>query len=334
MPTYNVASEFLGEDAVLRDGTIRRCQPHSFVLGIEVVVSSRRTLILVGALVTGAIAALLIFKYVGGIEEKAQGDAQMVSVVIAKGDIKKGDGATDLIARQVLAVGERRQIDLPANVVTRTDELKSQVAQLDIAPGTVIVSSMFQSDAAITDTVSTALSPGMVATTVSADQVHAVAGFVAQGDYVNLTVIGSCKLGDGGKLQLDGGGVAGGSGGGDTSSATASGPAASTVSCAASLYQKARILGIGQSLGTGASSPVAAPGDTTPTTAAPTSDLITFELPPEAAQRLQLASNVYMSLVRKDYQPKPIPIDPYLVVDGVNGATPYGADPETQTAGG
>jgi len=294
-------------------------------------VSSRRTLILIGALVTGAIAALLIFKYVGGIEEKAQGDAQMVSVVIAKGPIKKGEGATDLIARQVIAIGERRQIDLPANAVTRTDELKSQVAQLDIDPGTVIVSSMFQSDAAITDTVSTAINPGMVATAVSVDQVHAVAGLVAQGDYVNITVVGTCRLGDGGKLELDGGSAGGG--GSDTSAGGAPAAEVQTVSCAASLYQKARILGIGRSLGTSASTPVATPGDTTPTTAAPTSDLITFELPPEAAQRLQLAQNIYLSLVRKDYQPKPIPIDPFLIVDGVNGATPYGADPELQTAG-
>lgn len=293
--------------------------------------SSRRTLILIGALVTGAIAALLIFQYVGGIEEKAQGDAQMVSVVIAKGDIKKGDGASDLITRQVLAIGERRQIDLPANVVTRTDELKSQIAQLDIAPGTVIVSSMFQSDAAITDTVSTVLEPGMVATAISVDQVRAVAGLVAQGDYVNLTVVGECRMGASGTLEIATPG--GGATATDTTGAAPTGEAAPTVQCAASLYQKARILGIGQSLGTSASTPVAAPGDTTPTTAAPTSDLITFELPPEAAQRLQLASNVYMSLVRKDYQPKPIPIDPYLTVDGVNGATPYGVDPETQTAG-
>lgn len=297
--------------------------------------SSRRTLILIGALVTGAIAALLIFNYVGGIEEKAQGDAQMVSVVIAKGPITKGEGATDLVARQVLAIGQRRRIDLPANAVMQTAEVKSQVAQLDIAPGTVITSSMFVSDAAITDTVSTVLKPGMVATAISVDQVHAVAGLVSAGDYVNLTVVGQCRMGAGGGLEIDGGSAAGGGGSPDSSAGSAGSAAGggATVPCAASLYQKAQILAIGRSLGTSASSPVATPGDATPTTTAPTSDIITFSLPPEAAQRLQLASNVYMSLVRKDYQPKPIPIDPYLIVDGVKGLTPTGTDPETATAG-
>ena len=59
------------------------------------------------------------------------------------------------------------------------DEVKSQIAQLDIAPGTVITGAMFDSDAAISETVSNALRDGMVATTVSVDQVHAVAGLVA-----------------------------------------------------------------------------------------------------------------------------------------------------------
>ena len=40
-----------------------------------------------------------------------------------------------------------------------------------------------------------------------------------------------------------------------------------------------------------------------------------------------------MTLVRKDYVPHPIPITPFLPTPGVDGGTPYGADPETQTAG-
>lgn len=285
--------------------------------------SSRRTLILIGALVTGAIAALLIFQYVGGIEEKAQGNAQLVSVVIATADIKKGENATDLIARGALSVGERRRVDLPANNLTRVDELKSQVSQIDISPGTVITSAMFKSDVAITDTISTALNPGMVAVTVSVDQVRSVAQMLSPGDYVNITAIGNCKMGADGKLTLSsgsGGGGEGATGGGDS------------VQCAAMLYQKVRILGIGKSLGSSASTPVATPGEAAPpTTAAPESDLVTFEVPPQAAQRLQMAPSLSLTLVRKDYKPTPIPVEAYLITDGANGATPYGGDPEAAT---
>jgi len=296
-------------------------------------VSSRRTLILIGALVAGAVAALLIFQYVGGIEEKAQGDAQMVNVVIARGAIAKGDTADTLIANKVVDIGQRRQIDLPTNVVTRPEEIKGQVAQLNLQPGTVITSDMFQSDAAITNSVSQALKPKMVAVTTSADAVHSVAGLITQGDYVNLTVVINCKK-NGDKWEVDGGSAQGSGAGADTAGAAAGAAGATTAQCGASFYQKVRILAIGRSLGTGVSAPVATPGEATPgTTVAPTSDLITFEVPQEAAQDLQLAGSIFMTLVRKDYEPHPIPMSPYLPVPGVDGATPYGTDPETQTAG-
>lgn len=298
--------------------------------------SSRRTLILIGALVAGAIAALLIFQYVGGIEEKAQGDAQMVNVVIVKAPVTKGAAANDLIATQAIDIGQRRQVDLPANRITRPEEIKGQIAQIDLEPGMVVTSSMFQSDAALTNSVSTALKPGMVAVTTSTDQVKAVAGLITQGDYVNLTVVASCALDGAGKTTLTAGS---GTGGGSDTGAAAGGAAGATptVSCAASLYQKVRILGIGRSLGTGVSTPVATPGDSTApaTTIAPTSDLITFEVPQEAAQVIQLAGpgSLYLTLVRKDYQPHPLPATPYLPTLGANGETPYGVDPETQTEG-
>ena len=52
--------------------------------------SQRRTLILIGALALGVIAAGLIFQYVGGIEDKAAGSAQTVQVLVAIGPIPKG----------------------------------------------------------------------------------------------------------------------------------------------------------------------------------------------------------------------------------------------------
>jgi Flp pilus assembly protein CpaB len=221
-------------------------------------------------------------------------------------------------------------VDLPANRVARPEEIKGQIAQLDIEPGTVITSSMFQSDAALTNSVSTALKPGMVAVTISSDQTKSVAGLITQGDYVNLTLVGDCTMGSDGKLQVTSGGAAV-----TDTSGGATGAAALTIPCAAPIYQKVRILGIGRSLGTGVSTPVATPGEAAPpTTVAPTSDLITFEVPPEAAQVISSVNgNIYMTLVRKDYVPHEIPITPYAVSPTPGALTPYGGDPEAQTAG-
>ena len=279
---------------------------------------SRRTLILIGALAVGALAALLIFQYVGGIEEKAQSDAQMVTVVIAKAPIAKGSDAATLLASGAVGTGDRRLAELPSNTIKRVEEIKGQMAQIDIQPGTIITSSMFAADAAMSNgSVSTALKAGMVAVTTSTDQVKSVAGLVTQGDYVNLSISGNCT-GSGNSYEFTG--TAAGSG--------------TNVQCLASVFQKVRILAIGRSLGSSVAAPSADPA-APPTTAAPSSDLITFEVPQAAAQTIQLAGpgTLYMTLVRRDYVPAPLPITPYIPVDGVSGKTPYGGDPETKTAG-
>ena len=88
--------------------------------------SSRKTLILVGAIVVGAIAAMLILRYVGSIEDRANSDNQLVKVVVVAADIQKGERADSLIEEQRIVIGERRRADLPANHVTRVEDIKGQ----------------------------------------------------------------------------------------------------------------------------------------------------------------------------------------------------------------
>ncbi|MEZ5322367.1 MAG: Flp pilus assembly protein CpaB [Microthrixaceae bacterium] len=291
--------------------------------------NSRRTIILVGALVAGVLAALLLFQYVGGIEDRANGDAQMVSVVVAKGQISRGAAANDLIAAKVIDMGQRRKVELPANAVARPEEIKGQLAQINIEPGTIITSSMFASEAMTANSVSAALKPGMVAVTTSVDQIHSVAGLITQGDYVNLTIQGQCTLTQEGEPAVKVGGDA--SGGGEGAKPD------EVKTCTGSMYQKVRILALGRSLGSSVATPVAASGEAgaVTTTTAPASDLITFELPPEAAQAVAASGpgSLYLSLVRKDYQPVPLPVNENVPLKGVAGQTPYGADPEASPAG-
>lgn len=294
--------------------------------------SSRRTLILIGALVVGAIAALLIFNYVGSIEEKAQGDAQLVSVVIAAGDVKKGSEANGVIDGGLITIGERRRVDLPANAVARVEDIRGQVATLDIAPGTIITASMFASAVDLTDSNSSILRDGMVAVTVSTDQVRSVAGLVKPGDYVNIMVSGNCVLASDGKPAL-----AGEEGATPTEGASApAGSNATATGCVGQLFQKARILAIGRSFGTPVAAAPADPNVAPTTTEAPTSDMITFEVPAEQAQYIAAAGQgmMYLALLRPDY--KVAPMNPALFplpLAGSAGLTPYGGDPETQGEG-
>lgn len=270
----------------------------------------------------GAVAALLIFRYVGGIEERAQGETQMVSVVIAKAQIPRGADANALIDSGQIAIGSRRRIDVPANAVTRVEDIRGQLAALDLTAGTIISTPMFVSNTQLSDSTASVLREGMVAVTISADQVHGVAGLITQGDYVNMVVTGKCVTTDG-KVGLADEGAA--------AAPTADQPTTGTkaaqqgTGCAGHLYQKVRVLALGRSLG----SPVAAapvqPGETPTTTQAPTSDLITFEVPPEASQQIIAVptGKIYLTLVRPDYEPKPIApsLDP-LELLGAAGNTP------------
>lgn len=282
--------------------------------------SSRRTLILVGALVSGLLAAFLTFRYVGGIEERAQGEAQLTPVVIATAPIPVGASADEAIATAMVNVGERRQVDIPADAVRRTAEIKGMKAQIDIQPGTIITAGMFGTENVATDGATAVIGDGMVFTSISVDDTRGVAQLVKPGDYVNITAIGRCTAGTTEFVAADSGDE---------------GPA--TEPCSMSLYQKARVVAVGQSLGTAVAAPVGPDGQPTEQVVQ-ASPLLTFELPPEPAQVVQTAAStgvvtLHLSLVRKDYVPAPINPTVLIPATGKDGGTPYGGDPEAAKIG-
>ena len=270
--------------------------------------SSRRTLILVGAIAVGAIAALLIIKYVNGIEERAKGDTAMVQVVVVAADVSAGETADGLIAESRLAIGERRKMDLPANAVTRLDDVKGQTAAIDLAAGEIVTTSKFAGATGNASSKSNVLEPGMVAVTISVDQTRSVAGLIEPGDFVNIMM----------GTETDGAAVA--EAGGDA--------ATGNLMSASALFQKVKVLAIGMNLG----APQPANADGTPAPAPEASDLITLSVPPAASGAIgaaQFSGNLFLTLVRPDYQPQPLPayIPGTSPLPGVAGRTPYDGAP-------
>ena len=260
--------------------------------------SSRRTLILVGAIVVGALAALLILKYVSGIENKANSDTQLTSVLVVVAPIKQGESADSMIEQKRIDIGQRRRIDLPDNAVTRVDDIKGQVAAIDLSAGEVVTSSKFSGSTANSASRSNVLDKGLVGITMSIDPTKGVAGLVQPGDFVNVLIPTS-----------DIGGKVNGS---------------------AVLFQKVKVLAIGQDVG----APVAVdPNASTDTTKAKTiSDQVTVAVSPESAQVFAEAGFAgtlpYLVLLRPDYQPRPMlpwsaPVSPGDL-PGARGLTPYG----------
>jgi Flp pilus assembly protein CpaB len=258
----------------------------------------------VGAIVVGAIAALLILRYVGSVQDKASSDNHLVPVVVATGDVAAGTTADSAIASGLIAVRERRQADLPANVVTQVESIKGMTATILVTSGSMITGPEFALPNDLSSSDSNQLDPGDVAITVSTDALHSVAGLIQPGDFVNVLV--------------------------DTTD-----PANAANAGEATVFQKVKVLAIGTDLGV----PVAAAGTdgTTATTAAAapaSSNLVTFEVPAPAAQVLAATSekSIRLVLVRPDYQPHPIPpyiYDPTLPLPGDGGHSPYEAAPAT-----
>lgn len=226
--------------------------------------SSRRTLIVVAAVVLAALAALATFSYVRGLEARAYGNAELVEVFTVTLDIPKGLPGDQAIAAHISRSRIPRRFR-PSTALTTLDPLKGKVALTALSVNTVIVEGQFVDPRQAQVTFAQRIPAGQVAVTVSIDQVRGVAGLLVPGDRVNMMVA------DGPSQRL--------------------------------LFQNVQIIAIGTT---------AAPeAGETQAVQNPGSGLITFAVPPVAAQRIVFASQqgggIYLSLVPPDNQPVTVP---------------------------
>jgi Flp pilus assembly protein CpaB len=272
-------------------------------------VSSRRTLILIGALVIGGLAAFLTMNYVRGVENESAEQNQLVDVLVAKGPIQKGTSADEALSVQQVAIDKRRRADLPATAVRREAEIAGQVAAVDLSGGEIITTNMFVADTDLSGSNSTNIDKGNVAITISVDQAAGVAGLIQPNDSINILATAESEEGEGI-------GVAG------EQPARTSG--FSFPSPAVYAFQDVKVLAVGQSLG----EPVAetAEGEAPPAEAPANAGLITVQLPPEDAALLASVRNsaLYLTLNRPDYEPVPVPFFNWLPdLPGAQGLSPY-----------
>lgn len=278
--------------------------------------SSRRTLILIGAIVIGGLAAFLTLNYVRGVESENAEQNQLVDVLVAKGPIPKGSSADEAIAADMIAVDQRRRADLPASAVRRNAEIAGQVAAVDLTGGEIITSSMFVADEDLTGSKGTSLDKGNVAITISVDEAAGVAGLIQPGDSVNILANVNPSLDDTQGLAKV---------------PEEAGNDYMLTAPSVFAFQDVKVLAVGQTLG----EPVAnAEGEEADTPAGGGSGLITVQLPPEQAALLASvrSSALYLTLNRPDYEPVPVPFEQIRPsLPGIDGQTPY---PESSDEGG
>lgn len=289
--------------------------------------SSRRTLILVAAIVIGGLAAFMTMRYVSGVENESAERNQLVDVLVATGPIGKGQSADEALAAGRVTVDQRRRADLPAAAARRAADIQGQVASVEMSGGEIITTSMFLAETDLSGSKSMTLDKGNVAITIMVSGGAGVAGLVQPGDLINIMAQVEDKPAEGESANAGSG--AGGLG------VDGSGFISSTNSMYA--FQAVKVLAVGTRLDVPQPTAEKAPEASAESSSEAPVDygdtsLITVQLPPD--QALKLASlreaGLYLTLNRPDYEPIPSPLT-MLVTDlpGLAGISPYPARPDS-----
>ena len=260
--------------------------------------NSRRTVIIVAAVILAALAFLGNVLYLNNVKSEAYGDVKLVKVSVVKKAIPKGLSGDQALSQEYIRSGEIPQEYRPGSAITDANDIKNKVAIADLSPGQVLVDGQFVDPNVAQVTFAQRVPAGQVAISISVDQVHGVAGLLVPGDKVDMLV-------------------------------TTKDPNDDTKVTMQTMYQNVNILAIGTQAAPQAGDTAAATGETT---AAGDTGLITFAIPLDAAQRIALASSsadsgasLYLALVPPDNTPieRPAGITPGDLIPGGLPLTPY-----------
>jgi len=292
-------------------------------------VNSRRTVILILAIVVGAVSAFGLSRYVQGLEDDVFDGAALGEVWVVQTEIPKGTPAQAAIGQQLI-----QKLELPLQVIPATaikepgEELNNLVAVINLPPGSVLVSGQFVAPSVVqTGIIDRLEQDEMHTVTFNVDQVAGAAYFIEPGDFINILLRRPLTAppadgegeGEGDGPQLEG------------EEAENSQETELYSYDARYIYQKAEVLAIGNAL------PLDLGESEEEVPTAATGGLITLAVPPEAVQTIIAIGfeNLYLSLVPPSYEPVPIPAidtDPLLPLPGEDETrlTPYYDTPDQE----
>jgi len=281
-------------------------------------VGQRKTMILIGAIAIGAIAAFVLLNYVRGVEDRSK--VNPVDAYVIQADISRGASGND--AKAVIVKKRISGEFKPGTAVNDIAEIENKVASTNLVANQVLVQGMFidkvTAKKAFADNLSDRLEDkNNVAFSFSVDQTRAVAGNIKPGDYVNILV----NVADVNAAAVD-------------AATLAKGPNFTPYAKPARVvYQKVKVLAIGTELVPVPGAPLANDSSAKANQAqSGNAGVITFEVPLDAALRLASVdpTKVYLTLVPSDWKPTPVkPLDNgdytgLLPGEDPSRLTPYG----------
>jgi pilus assembly protein CpaB len=255
-------------------------------------------MILIAAIAVGCIAAFVVLKYVSGIEDRANQDAERVPVLVVRADIAQGTPGESAVEQNWIVEDEIAQEFLPATRITDLDQIAGKVALNNLAANQVLVDGMFVDPAtAQLSGLTQRLEENHVAYTISVDEIGGVAGLLVPGDLVDMFVTTS----EGTQEGVD-----------ESSDSTDSEASGMFGANARLLYHQVRILAIGSQTAPTPGEQAAAEGTPEgedPAAATGGGGLLTLDLPLDAAQLIASvpSGGIRLALTGPDYQAAPLP---------------------------
>ena len=148
----------------------------------------RRTIVLVVAIILGALAAWGIFAFLTNVEDDAREGLNEVDVYRATEFIDRGAEGSAILDSFVQ--GTVLEENLPDNAITSRaqleDVLTGRVSLGPISAGQIVTTDLWADAAEEVASLSQLIAPGMQAIVVRPDEVRAVGGFVRAGDHINV----------------------------------------------------------------------------------------------------------------------------------------------------
>ncbi len=275
---------------------------------------SRRTVILIVAVVVGAIASFGLLNYIRNVEGSVYDDAEPQTVWVVQQGIAKGTPAQQAISQGLLTKGEIPASFRPATAIVDPEtELAGLVAVTDLPANATVVAGNFVAPTVVNTGITDRLQEkGLTTVTFSVDQVKGAAYLIEPGDFVNVLALipntaPAAQTTEAGAAPIEG----------------AAGTTWNFVT--RFVYQKAEVLAIDKAL-----TPDLGETAEEETTAPANAGMITLAVPPDAVQTILSVGtdNLYLSLVPSDYAPVPMPPIDYgsdtLPGEDPSKLTPYG----------
>ena len=147
---------------------------------------NRRMVIVIGAVVGAALAAVATWSYLQGADRRAYADANLVRVFRVSKPIPKGALGAEVLDHGFVAADSIPQRFRPSTALADANAIRGKIALTALPVGQVIVDGQFVDPKVASSSFAQRIPAGQVAISVQVDQVKGVAELIDPGDKVNV----------------------------------------------------------------------------------------------------------------------------------------------------